>query len=91
MNLGFRPRTGDYFFIRLMSSDARIPVYKFPSPYWGFFYQMWMGNLEHDHDLLDVSVPALGIIFLSMRWQLALIPYLQVRFRPRTGDYFFIC
>ena len=91
-NLGsFRPRTGDYFFIRNnMALIGLTQDQKFPSPYWGLFFYQYFPLIdekcalrfpsqywglffyrkkvdEPKMPLFKVSVPVLGIIFLSYR------------------------
>lgn len=39
---------------------SRVEGYEIPEGYTLYPIEMWLGNLEHDHDLLDKS-PALGL------------------------------
>lgn len=41
---------------------SRVEGWEIPEGYTLDVVEMWMGNLEHDHDLLDKS-PALGLRF----------------------------
>ena len=61
----FRPRIGDYFFIdSTATEDNVVSIGSFPSPYWGLiFYHN--DTLIPQEIYVGVSVPILGIIFLS--------------------------
>ena len=66
--LSFRPHIGDYFFIAKANTalDNISDDGKFPSPYWGLFF--YHEALVKENTMLKnqvVSVPVLGIIFLS--------------------------
>ena len=85
----FRPRTGDYFFIATVIDLLKKNGIEFPSPYWGlFFYHDGIVNIKISEYL--VSVPVLGIIFLSNCVSVMKAGFDYASFRPRTGDYFFI-
>ena len=64
----FRPLIGDYFFIALKNALTLHDLTNvFPSPCWGlFFYLQYDEKLEEIFNYVDVSVPVLGIIFLSL-------------------------
>ena len=87
----FRPHAGDYFFIMCVIAVFKrgFELNKFPSPCWGlFFYLVNLAPIQVFF-LVLVSVPVLGIIFLS-KDELQTIENAPVSFRPRAGDYFFI-
>ena len=61
----------------------------FPSPYWRLFFITLLETNPNGLFITDVSVPILGIMFLSM--PCIRLRYLSLTaFRPHTGDYFFI-
>ena len=60
----------------------------FPSPYWGLFFYRQLEQEIYNLYVL-VSVPILGIIFLSLKSYLKSTE-ICTRFRPHIGDYFFI-
>ena len=60
----------------------------FPSPYWGLFFYRQLEQEIYNLYVL-VSVPILGIIFLSLKSYLKSTE-ICTRFRPHIWDYFFI-
>ena len=63
----FRPRIGDYFFIKLNHYEEKKEyLIEFPSPYWGLFFYLTALALT----------ATLGIDFPSPYWGLFFYPYL---------------
>ena len=63
----------------------------FPSPHWGLFFYQYVTRVNRRTKWIpSVSVPVLGIIFLSYITILLTATAIPLNFRPRTGDYFFI-
>ena len=60
---------------------------KFPSPYWGLIFYLVKGTLHLTNCGISVSVPVLGINFLSPFFLANLMKCkLLSCFRPHTGD-----
>ena len=66
MTVSFRPRTGDYFLSEVDGVRYNFTEFvKFPSPYWGLFFIQFKEENNIINPKIIVSVPVLGIIFLS--------------------------
>ena len=86
------PYWGLFFYQNGINGTQYYPTYReFPSPYWGLFFYPPKGETMKDLNLTSVSVPVLGIIFLSPnQYHIHTKQHNLTCFRPRTGDYFFI-
>ena len=85
------PYWGLFFYQNGINGTQYYPTYReFPSPYWGLFFYPPKGETMKDLNLTSVSVPVLGIIFLSPnQYHIHTKQHNLTCFRPRTGDYFF--
>ena len=66
LSSGFRPRAGDYFFITMTDNETREikRCYDF-RPRAGDYFFIRLENATKRRELYIISVPVLGIIFLS--------------------------
>ena len=72
-------------------SDKRTYTAEFPSPYWGlFFYQAELELFDGESLEIAVSVPILGIIFLSAELPAPYVPNYVDKFpSPYWGLFFY--
>ena len=62
---------------------------EFPSPHWGLFFIVNSTN-ETEYSVALFPSPYWGLFFYHVQDSLVMKLTWQDRFRPRTGDYFFI-